>query len=606
DHAEYVDSIDSPVDWADDYGQRFWGWLKPPQTGDYTFWVAGDDLQEFWLSSDASPINISLICQVTGWTNARDFDGTTGSPGALQKSSPISLTAGQKYYFLVLGKEDGNGDSTSAAWQGPGIETREIIMSEHVDLFGLMPLQAFRPSPADGTVDTLHEITLSWNAGEQAEQHEVYLGTDANAVATADTASPLFQGRQTDITFDTGELEWGATYYWRVDEVGANETWKGTVWSFATANYLLVDDMESYTDEDGHCIYQSWGDGYSNLLSGSTVGYLNPPFAEQTIVHGGKQSMPFDYDNTDSPYYSEAEMTFPSVQNWTIGEVDAVTMFVRGYPAFGEVAVTETAGKMNVTGSGADIWGNSDEFTYVYKTLTGDGTLVARVVSIGAGTNTWAKGGVMIRDSLNGGSTHAMTVLTANSDGAAGNGACFQYRAETDGASTTADSASVIAPPYWVKIERIGDNLTGYISVNGTSWNPLGYVMTVMTSPVYVGLCVTSHQAGENRTYEFDNIVTTGGVSGVWQGVVINSPMHNSVQPLYVTITDSTGKKATVANATAVNATAWTEVKFPLTDFGGVSLAKVEKLIIGVGDPANPAADGTGRIFIDDIRITRP
>jgi hypothetical protein len=189
-------------------------------------------------------------------------------------------------------------------------------------------------------------------------------------------------------------------------------------------------------------------------------------------------------------------------------------MFVRGYPPFAEVAVTETAGKMNVTGSGADIWGNSDEFTYVYETLTGDGTLVARVVGIGAGTNTWARGGVMIRDSLNGGATHAMTVLTANSDGAAGNGA--------------------------------------------------------------------------------------------WQGVVINSPMHNSVQPLYVTITDSTGKMATVANATAVNATAWTEVKFPLTGFGGVSLAKVEKLIIGVGDPANPAADGTGRIFIDDIRITRP
>ena len=227
----------APVDWADDYGQRFWGWLKPPETGDYTFWVAGDDLQEFWLSTDASRENVQLICQVTGWTDAQDFDGTTGSgDDALQQSDPISLTAGEKYYFVVIGKEDGGGDSTSAAWQGPGIETREIITSDYVDLFGLMPLQAFAPSPADGEIDTLQEITLSWEAGGEAESHRIYFGEDPNAVAEADTSSPLFMGSQTDLTFETAELEWNTTYYWRVDEVGATETWKGEVWSFTTAD----------------------------------------------------------------------------------------------------------------------------------------------------------------------------------------------------------------------------------------------------------------------------------------------------------------------------------------------------------------------------------
>ena len=72
--------------------------------------------------------------------------------------------------------------------------------------------------------------------------------------------------------------------------------------------------------------------------------------------------------------------------------------------------MTETGGKMTLTGDGADIWNNSDEFTFAYKTLNGDGTIVARVVSIGTGSNTWAKGGVMIRDSLDGGSMHAMMV----------------------------------------------------------------------------------------------------------------------------------------------------------------------------------------------------
>ena len=78
--------------------------------------------------------------------------------------------------------------------------------------------------------------------------------------------------------------------------------------------------------------------------------------------------------------------------------------------------------------------------------------MTARVVSNGTGTNTWAKGGVMIRDSLNGGSTQAMMAIT----GSGGNGASFQYRAATNGASANIDSGAVLAPPYWVKMERIG------------------------------------------------------------------------------------------------------------------------------------------------------
>jgi hypothetical protein len=76
-----------------------------------------------------------------------------------------------------------------------------------------------------------------------------------------------------------------------------------------------------------------------------------------------------------------------------------------------------------LTGGGSDIWNNSDEFTYAFKTVNGDATIVAKVTNIGAGTNTWAKGGVMIRDGLDGGSVHAMMVMTANSDGTAVPGA---------------------------------------------------------------------------------------------------------------------------------------------------------------------------------------
>ena len=282
-----------------------------------------------------------------------------------------------------------------------------------------------------------------------------------------------------------------------------------------------------------------------------------------------------------------------------------VILWVQGYPAMGQIAVVETGGKMSVTGAGADIWNNSDQFTYAYKSLDGDGTITARVVSKGTGTSTWAKGGVMIRDSLDGGSTHAMMVLTANSDGAAGNGASFQYRSATGGTSSNVDSGTVIAAPYWVKIERMGETLTGYVSADGKTWTQMGTTAIAMEAPVYIGLCVTSHTAGENRTFEFDNISATGGVSGVWKGAVISASRHNSDQGLYVTVRDSAGKQATATDAAAVTAANWTQVKIPLASLAGVNLAKVQTLVVGVGSRSNPAADGKGRIFVDDIRVIR-
>ncbi len=136
--------------WADDYGDREFGWLKPAVTGDYTFWIAGDDLCELWLSTDGSPANAKLIAQVTGWTNAMDWDNTTGGSTDVTKlkSAPVHLVAGQKYYILTLHKEAGGGDSVGVAWQGGDITTRTLLSAKYVDTYYLPPLQAFAPIPA--------------------------------------------------------------------------------------------------------------------------------------------------------------------------------------------------------------------------------------------------------------------------------------------------------------------------------------------------------------------------------------------------------------------------------------------------------------------------
>ena len=336
------------------------------------------------------------------------------------------------------------------------------------------------------------------------------------------------------------------------------------------------------------------------------VGYLQAPFAEQTIVHGGKQSMPLEYDNVKTPYYSEATRDLGTAQDWTGNGATHLDLWFRGYAA-PTVAVNVTNGALTLTGDGTDIWNNADDFAFAYKTLTGDGSIVARVVNVGTGTNTWAKGGVMIRGDLTAGSTDAYMVITAGG----GNGASFQYRLTANGACANTDSTAVLTAPYWVKLDRKGNTLTGSVSADGKTWTTMGTPQTIaMTGPVDIGLCVCAHQAGEYRTMQFDNITATGNVGSTWQGAQINSSPHNDPAALYAVVTDNAGKSKLSVNPdpAAANAATWTQWKIPLSDLtaAGVKTSKVQKITIGVGDKTNPKAGGAGTVFIDDIGYGHP
>jgi len=160
-------------------------------------------------------------------------------------------------------------------------------------------------------------------------------------------------------------------------------------------------------------------------------------------------------------------------------------------------------------------------------------------------------------------------------------------------------------PPYWVKLERSGSSLTGSISPDGSAWTQLGDPQfIIMNDPVYIGLAVTSHAAGELRTFEFDNVQQSGGVSGAWQMTEIGLTRNAGV-PLYVALEDSTGKIGVVSDPNLVNAGEWTEWNIALADFG-VDASRVRAMYLGAGDRDNPVPDGSGRVFIDDIRVIKP
>jgi len=208
------------------------------------------------------------------------------------------------------------------------------------------------PQPANGATHVSMAAILSWTAATSAASHEVYLGLDKEAVRSADTTSPEYKGSKAlgAESYDPGLLELDTTYYWRVDAVYNGNPVRGPVWTFTVGNYMLIDDFENYTDNDvdGEAIWQSWADGFGIADNGAQVGYLLPPYAEQTIVHGGAQSMPLVYTNEAGVTNSEALLTLASPRDWSLGGVEELSIWARGDSANAAeplyVAVSNSAG----------------------------------------------------------------------------------------------------------------------------------------------------------------------------------------------------------------------------------------------------------------------
>ena len=484
-----------------------------------------------------------------------------------------------------------------------------------------VPASASRPTPASGQTGVGVDAILRWQAGRGAGSHQVCLSTDREAIANG-VALVATVG---DTSFDPGPLDLGRTYYWKINEIDEAEissVWEGDIWNFSTKEYFVLDDFESYTDEVGRRIFQTWidGSGYTEPAPGnpgngtaSQVGNLQPPFAERAIIHNGLQSMPLEYNNADAPFYSEAQRSWTEPQDWTANGADALTLSFRGNP----IDFVERAdGSIQISGGGVDIWGNSDQFRFVYRQLRGDGAIVAKVHSL-INTSGWAKAGVMIRETLDPASAYAFMFPTPDGRRA------FQNRTITGGSATSAHSdIGASSLPLWVKVERKGDQFTGYYSQDGKNWivnNPdnsgstpsdsANPVQFMMMGDVYIGLAVTSHNVGVPTIAELSNVSTTGTVTGQWQAAAIGvGQPSNDPAPLYVALEDDAGHVGAVTHPdpAAVLAATWQTWTMPLSNFESVNPSGVTKMYIGVGNRSNPTAGGSGLIYIDDIKFGHP
>ena len=605
----YYWRIDEITADGDVYKGNVWSFTIPPLTAYNPIPVEGAEAVELdvtlnWTAGFGAKMHKVYF--------GEDYDtvenAADGALHGLTSYSPGPLKYAETYYWRI-DEDDGSAIYKGDVWSF----TTEGAVSG--------------PNPVDGAVNVKPSVVLRWDAGAVAASHEVYFGADADAVANATKTSPEYKGPKAlgEESYDPDKLIFNTTYYWRIDEVnGVNpdSPWAGNVWSFTTSEYFVIDDFEDYDTGDNQ-IWYSWHDGlgygapgtpdyFAGNGTGAAVGdETTASYAEETIVKSGGKSMPVAYDNNKQGFskYSEVEYTLADQRDWTAEGVGELSLWFRGYPAFVGSFAEGPLGTYTMTASGFDIWFNADgveadEFHYAYKMLTGAGSIVARVDSV-QNTNAWAKAGVMIRETLNPDSAHATMVVTPAS------GVSFQRRPGT-GQTSLDTTTSGITAPYWVKIERdLSGNFTASHSTNGSAWTIQGIPELVpMASNAYVGLALTSHDVALTCQAVFSNVKFTGNVGPQWANQDIGIAT-NAAEPFYVAVSNSAGIPAVVVHddPAAAQIDTWTEWVIPLQAFAdqGVNLTNVDRIAIGLGTKGNMTAPGgTGKMFIDDIRLYRP
>jgi hypothetical protein len=500
-----------------------------------------------------------------------------------------------------------------------------LTQAEIKQVMRIDPLLAWDPRPVDGsTPDIANATPLTWSPGDNAAQHDVYFGIDRDAVADANTSTAdIYRGRQNATSYTPPEgVEWGGgPYYWRIDEFNTDATIsKGRIWSFTVGDFIVVDDFEIY--DINNPIWENWLDGIG-FGSPGTAGYYPgngtgsaagddtvASTVEEIIIHGGSQSMPILYDNNrpDKLKYSEVKLTLSSTRDWARHATEALSLWFRGYLASFSTFTEEPPGTFTMTARSGDIWGQSDQLHYVFKQLSGAGSITAKVESI-SNTNAGAKGGVMIRETLTPDSKHAFTFMRP--DG----GVRFNRRIDV-GADTVNSVENGLAFPHWVKLERqLGGAFTAYHSSDGINFVPvddqsMGSSDTIqMNGDVFIGLALSSNNTGATCQAVFSDVQVTGSVTGQWQSQDIGI-LSNNPEPMYVAVADSTGTPAVVyhedPNATATDT--WTEWNIDMQEFlnQGVNLSDVNSIAIGFGDRNNPQPGGSGTMYFDDIRLYQP
>ena len=466
----------------DNYGSKWSAYLAPKVSGDYTFWIAGSDSCELKLTTTGDtldPLGADIIASFVGSTGEEEWDTFPS-----QQSATFSLVAGELYYIEALHKAGTGEDHMQVGWTSPEHSLITVIDGEY--------LYPITPAASGSATRTL------WNdiSGNKIKAIPLMETPDVYDEIPALDVSDLgkFYGQRIQGYLHPKESGYytfwlagdnKSKFYLSTDETEVNKTLTASI-SGRTKKYEWFKYTEPGEQQSVEIPLIAGERYYFEILHKQGKG------GDNVAVAWEKDSDALNPSPTviDGSYLSPWDRT-----GWNSQDI--------GTPALqGSASFRDADRVFTVTAAGQGIGNLSDEFHFVYKEITGDVIVTAQVTSLVA-TNDWTKAGPMIRDSLEAGSAHAMTATTGTIDNIS-----FQRRLIADG-QTSEDNVPGTTPK-WVRIIREGNSFSSYSSDDGVIWSQIGSTTTInMTDSVYVGLAVSSNDAGALTTATIDQVTVT-------------------------------------------------------------------------------------------------
>jgi hypothetical protein len=477
-----TDFFEAPTDIADHYGQRMHGYVLPPATGNYTFWIASDDGGSLYLSTDENPANRRAIASVPGWTSSREWNKYPE-----QRSAPIHLEEGKLYYISALMKEHGGGDNLAVRWQLPNGTIEEPIPASRLLPFGVVfsaPVVAEHPagiSVVEGG-SAIFEVKLA-NTTPVAYQWQ------RNGVDIPGATSAIYIHAPVPLADD------GARFRVLLENnLGAVQSQEAllTVTADVTPPTVVAAlniglDRLAVTFSEAVESQTGLNAGNYQLDKGVTISGAVYGGDESTVILNTSAMVIGDaYTLTINNVRDQAATPNPIAANtqFTFVAVDFVPVDIGGLDLEG--SSRPVPGGYEVTGAGRDIGGRADQFHFSYQERAGNFDIKVRVTSLDH-TDLWAKAGLVAREDLEAASRYAAALATPSLGGN-----IFSART-TAGAEPSLSGTFPVNFPYnWLRLQRNANNFRGFASHDGQTWHLLGSASMSLPGALFVGMGVSS------------------------------------------------------------------------------------------------------------------
>ena len=497
-----TNAFESPSNIGDYYGQRVRGYVVPPATGNYTFWISSDDNSALYLSTDDQPAMKVQIASVNSWTGVRVWNVE-----ANQQSSPVALEAGKIYYIEALMAEGSGEDNLAVKWQLPSGVQEEPIPASRCYPWGTAfsaPVIALHPTSVTSVENgvAVFQVGLS-SLGPANYQWQ------KNGVAIPGATSVIYTNAPVPLSDNGARFRClvsnaiGSTNSHEAVLTVTPDLTRPTVvvaQNFGQTNLNITFSEAVQTPVAGNFTLNN-GAAVTAVALGSdartvvlTTSPLNFGTAYVVTVNGVKDRAVTP--NTISP---NSQITFTAV-DYAPRDI--------GNPTTGGATVGVSNG-YDITGGGSDIGGISDQLQFGYQLRTGDFDVKVRVQSLDL-ADTWSKAGLMARETTDANSRFAGVLATPSLAGC-----FFESRNNTGAAAVTAGTFPVNFPNTWLRLTRSGNQFTGYAGFDGLTWTQLGSVSVTMPASIYFGMVVCSHNAGKTSLAQFRDLSNvTGGAMG--------------------------------------------------------------------------------------------